>query len=409
MPENIQKRRNFLINFLYIGIVCGAVFIVCKYFFWTLSPFLFALLLAAMLQKPIRALERKTGWNHTLVSSVSVVLLLVIIIGPLTALISKLIDEIVKFVQYVVNNLDDFPTFVDNIRNGLLKAIQFLPDNIYNGLAEAIARIAEDFKGDFDFSSLELNMNGIFNSMGNAFNGVYSVAKNVPDFLLGLLIGIISLFFVTKDYNYITGFINRQMPAEKQELLPEVKRIFFSTVGKMVRSYFIIMCFTFGEIFIGLSLLNLFNIMHNEYVLVISLGVAIFDILPVLGAGGILLPWALYGLITGNIKLAIGLIVIYLLLMAFRQYLEPKIIGNQLGVHPLVTLAALYFGLQLFGFVGIFLVPMAIMTLKALNDAGRIKLWVRSPQAAEAADDDHKKKKHRKKPAVFNFIKRRKK
>lgn len=378
MPNVVQKRRDFIINLVYVSLVLGLIFVFFKYLFWTVSPFLFALLMAASLQKPIRFLERKTKWNHTLLSSLMVILLLLILIGPLTALIGKLIDEIAKFVQYISGNLDDFPTFVDNIRNGLLKALQFLPDNIYNGLEEAIVRIAGDLKGDLDLSGFELNVNKMMNSVGSAVNGVYSVAKNVPDILLGLVIGTISLFFITKDYGQITAFLIRQMPEKRRTLLPEIKNIFFNTVGKMFRSYCIIMFITFCEVFIGLSLLNVFKIMQNDYILVISIGIAVFDILPVLGAGGVLLPWALYGLITSDVKLAIGLIVIYLLILGFRQYLEPKIIGNQLGVHPLVTLAGLYFGLKLFGFIGIFIVPICIMTLKALNDSGRITIWKRA-------------------------------
>lgn len=378
MPDNVQKRRNFIINVIYISFVLGLIFVFFKFLFWTVSPFLISLLLATSLQKPIRLIEKRTKWNHTFISSISVVLLLLIIVGPLAAIIGKIIDEIIKFIQYISNNLDDFPTFVDNIRNGLLKFLQFLPDNIYNGLEEAIIRIANDFKGDFDFSGLELNIDKLMNSIGSAVNGVYSVAKNVPDILLGLVIGIISMFFMTKDYARITSFINRQMPENKKNILPEVKNVFFNTVGKMFRSYFIIMCITFAEVFIGLSLLNVLKFMHNDYILVISMGIALFDILPVLGAGGVLIPWALYSLITGDVKLAIGLIIIYLFILGFRQYLEPKIMGNQLGVHPLVTLASLYFGLKMFGFIGIFVVPMCIMTLKALNDSGRITLWKRS-------------------------------
>lgn len=382
MPEAVKKRRDFIINIIYAAIVLGLGIVFFKYLFWTVSPFLFSLLLAACLQKPIRAIEKKTKWNHTFVSSAMVIFTLVLITGPLAAIIGKLINETIKFVQYIGNNLDDLPAFIDNIRNGLLKSLQFLPDNLYEGLQGAIQNLAETLKGDLDFSTLELNLDNIMNSISSAVNSVYNVAKNVPDILLGLVIWIISMFFMTKDYKQIVSFINRQMPKGKAKLLPEVKNVFFNTVGKMFRSYFIIMCITFGEVFIGLSLLNLFHVMQNDYVLVISLGIALFDILPVLGAGGVLIPWALYGLITSDVKLAVGLIIIYLFILGFRQYLEPKIIGNQLGVHPLVTLAGLYFGLKLFGFIGIFVVPMCIMTLKALNDSGQIKIWKKAPVPA---------------------------
>ena len=115
--------------------------------------------------------------------------------------------------------------------------------------------------------------------------------------------------------------------------------------------------------------------MDNHYVFIIAIAIAIFDILPVAGSGGILIPWALVSLITGDVGEAIGLIVIYVVISAIRQYIEPKIVGDSLGVNPIITLAGLYFGLKLFGFMGMFIVPLLIMVLKAFNDTGRIHLW----------------------------------
>ena len=77
----------------------------------------------------------------------------------------------------------------------------------------------------------------------------------------------------------------------------------------------------------------------------------------------------------GNIPQAVGLMVIYIAITLIRQYIEPKIVGSSLGVHPLITLMGLYFGLKLFGFLGMFIVPITVMTLKAFNDTGRIHLW----------------------------------
>lgn len=77
----------------------------------------------------------------------------------------------------------------------------------------------------------------------------------------------------------------------------------------------------------------------------------------------------------GNTAQAIGLIVIYVIITVVRQYIEPKIVGDSLGVNPLITLAGLYFGLKLFGVLGMFIVPILIMTIKAFNDTGRISLW----------------------------------
>ena len=135
------------------------------------------------------------------------------------------------------------------------------------------------------------------------------------------------------------------------------------------------MFITFCELFLGLSILNWTGIMSNNYIFMIAIAIAVFDILPVAGSGGILIPWAIISLILGDVPKAIGLLVIYVIISVIRQYIEPKIVGSSLGVHPIVTLAGLYFGLKLFGFLGMFIVPIAVMTLKAFNDAGRIHIY----------------------------------
>ena len=193
--------------------------------------------------------------------------------------------------------------------------------------------------------------------------------------MIGLVIGIIAWIFFTKDYNRIVHFIQLQFPEDKKNLLFEIKQVFSKTILKMVRAYGIIMAITFGELFLSFSLLRVLKIMNNNNYIWIAAGIAIFDIMPIAGSGGILIPWALFSLVMGNYKQAIGLIIIYAMITVIRQYIEPKIVGDSLGVHPLVTLMGLYFGLKLFGFLGMFIVPITVMTLKAFNDAGRIQLW----------------------------------
>jgi predicted PurR-regulated permease PerM len=88
-----------------------------------------------------------------------------------------------------------------------------------------------------------------------------------------------------------------------------------------------------------------------------------------------MIPWALYSLITGNIPLAIGLAVIYVVVLIIRQVMEPKLVAIRLGLPPVITIAAMYLGTQIFGFVGLFLLPITLIMLKRLNDEGVIHLW----------------------------------
>ena len=223
-----------------------------------------------------------------------------------------------------------------------------------------------------------INLSSITEKLSSGVSGVYSALKGVPSIVIGLVIGIVAWILFTKDYDYIVGFIKRQLPDGKKNLLSELKQLFSKTVLTMFKAYGIIMLITFSELLIGFTVLRALGIMQNNYFVLIAAIIAIFDILPVAGSGGILIPWAVFSLVSGNVKQAIGLIVIYVLITVIRQYIEPKIVGSTLGVHPIITLMGLYFGLKMFGFIGMFLVPLVIMTLKAFNDAGRISLWKNS-------------------------------
>jgi predicted PurR-regulated permease PerM len=89
----------------------------------------------------------------------------------------------------------------------------------------------------------------------------------------------------------------------------------------------------------------------------------------------VLIPWAVFNLITGNYALGFGLLIVYVIILVIRQVIEPKLVAGQLGLPPFLTLMAMYIGSQLFGFFGIFLLPLAIITIKALNDEGIIHLY----------------------------------
>lgn len=376
MTNKVEKRKNAIINVAFLAMILGLVYIFFKYCFTVTAPFLLSFFFAILLQRPLRWLDKKTKNKcHTLWSILLVLISLLIILGPVITIISLIAKEVVSFVSYLIGQLNDLPAFLAALEKELLKLIDFLPDGIYTTVSDSISSFFSRTINNFDLNSLGIDMKSITNGLTTGVSGIYSVVKNIPSALIAVVIGIVAWIFFTKDYNYIVNFIRLQLPGGKKNLLSEIKQIFSKTVLKMIRAYGLIMFITFCELFLGLSILNLTGIMDNSYIVIIAMAIAVFDILPVAGSGGILIPWAVVSLVLGNFSQAIGLIVIYIAISIIRQYIEPKIVGSSLGVHPIVTLAGLYFGLKLFGFLGMFIVPITIMTIKAFNDAGRIHLY----------------------------------
>lgn len=376
MTEKVKKRRDSIINVAFIAMVLGLVYFFVKYLFGITAPFLLSFFFAVCLQRPLRKLDKKTNNKmHTFWSMFLVILVLAVIIGPVVLILSLIGKEIVEFVSFLGEQLNDLPNFLATLQNEIISLLKFLPDGIYTSVSDSINVFFSNLINDFDLSKLNIDVKSITSSLSSGITGVYSVVKNIPSAMLSLVIGIIAWIFFTKDYNYIVGFIKCQFPESKKNLLSETKQIFSKTILKMLKAYGLIMFITFCELFLGLTILNLIGVMDNGYVFMIAIAIAVFDILPVAGSGGILIPWAVVSVILGSYPQAIGLIIIYVIITVIRQYIEPKIVGTSLGVHPIVTLAGLYFGLKLFGFMGMFIVPLTVMTLKAFNDAGRIHLY----------------------------------
>lgn len=376
MTDKIKRRRDAIISVAFFAMVLGLIFLFFKYCFVIASPFIISFFFAVLLQKPLRWIDKKTNNKcHTLWSILIVFLCILIILGPVVLILSVVGREVGNFISFMSGELSDLPNLLANIQNELLIFLKFLPDEIYTDVSETITEFFGNLITNFDLSTLGVNIESIATGLTTGISGVYSVVKNIPSVLIGLVIGIVAWIFFTKDYRYIVNFIKLQLPEGKKNLLSDFKQIFSTTVLKMIKAYALIMFITFCELFIGLTILNAIGVSNNGYAAIIAVGIAIFDILPVAGSGGILIPWAIVSLIIGNPGQAIGLVVIYVVISVIRQYIEPKIVGTSLGVHPIVTLAGLYFGLKLFGFMGMFIVPITVMTLKAFNDAGRIHLY----------------------------------
>ena len=125
------------------------------------------------------------------------------------------------------------------------------------------------------------------------------------------------------------------------------------------------MLITFAMLLVG------FLIIDVEYYFLLSVILALIDFLPVLGVGLALIPWGLFLLATGDLYRGMGLLILYAVIMITRQITEPRIIGDSLGIHPLVTLFAMYLGFTLFDIVGMILGPVAALIVKSLLTANK--------------------------------------
>jgi len=205
-----------------------------------------------------------------------------------------------------------------------------------------------------------------------------NAAGSLPVMLLSIIATFVSTFLFVIDSRAITAFIKKAVRPSLYEKISRTCEHLFTSLFKWLKAQIILCSVCFGELLIGFLILGL------EHPLLLASLICFIDFLPVLGAGTVLIPWALISLMLGNFKLAIGLAVIYIVILVVRNMLEPNVVGSQIGMHPLVTLFGIYIGFRMYGFIGMFILPLALITTIQLNRWGYIKLWdVETPPSPE--------------------------
>ena len=204
-------------------------------------------------------------------------------------------------------------------------------------------------------ASLMSAVNNLFAAVSEfAVDLLSGMVTGVPSVVLSMLAMIISTFFVAADYERIREFLVTYTPENGKALLTDVRLYFTDTLFVVIRSYLIIMLLTFTELSVLFSVFRISSPFAKAAI------IAVFDIMPILGTGGILIPWGITSLVLGYTALGVEVLVIYGIITVVRNYVEPKIVGAQLGLHPIITLVSMFVGLRLFGFWGMFGIPVAI-------------------------------------------------
>ncbi|MBQ5825096.1 MAG: sporulation integral membrane protein YtvI [Clostridia bacterium] len=387
MNTTIEKRRALLINTGYFALIIGAFYLFMRFAFWTVAPFLFAFFVAMLLQKPVSKVTKRTPLKKGFVSFVAVMLIALFLIGIVTLVGTTIVSEMKGLIETMTASFKTIPDFIDAVETWLLNLLSRLPDAIETPLANSVRELCDSLTLSITQPKLENTpdkspaLSFDFSSIISPISGVINTASKVPGFLISVVVFFIACCFITADYGRLVGFVKRQLPEKKREALTKTKELTLSTLGKMLKAYCLIICITFAEILIGLTALDLFGLYSGGYKILISLGIALVDIFPILGSGTVLIPWAVISLFTGNIGRGIGLLVIYAVITVLRQYIEPKLVAGQLGLPPIATLASMYLGLKILGVSGIFILPLTITIIKVLNDDGVIHLWKSSHNA----------------------------
>lgn len=351
---NLEKQKTFILNVIYIVFILGLVYIAIKYVLPLLMPFVIGLIIALIFRKVIDYIEKKTRIKRSFVS----IIILIVFYGILVLIINIIGARVFTFLKDLFGQLPDLYRYT--IEPALDKAVNNIMDQFPD-----IKPYAEDLLLNISDSLFSY----IKNASATVISTITGLAGKVPSILIKLIFTIVSSFFFTIDYYKISDFLMRQISDNRKEMVLKLKNKGLGTIAKFIRAYTAIITITFTELSIGLWILGISN------PFLFGALIAFIDILPILGTGAVLLPWAIIALILGNTKIGIGMFILYIIITAVRQAIEPKIVGQQIGLHPIITLILMYVGVQLMGVLGLLLLPVIATIIKTLNDEGTIHLF----------------------------------
>ena len=392
-----DKKRRWIINIAYYAMLLVLGFLFYKYAFGVCFPIMFAFFVAVILQKPKNFILKKTPIKKGFASTLCVFGLMLLASAVVVLIGVRAAEEIKGFIDYMAVQFSNLDNIVNTIETFILSLVGKLPEFISKTANESITALFTQLREFIAGTNTELpeqlgDISGMINLswIATPITGVISTASRIPSIIISIVVTIVLACFMTADYDLIMKFIYCQFPKEKRKDVTRAKVLLKMNLGKMAKAYALIMLVTFTEVFIGLTILKMIGLFSSNYIAVIAVVTAIVDVIPVLGTGTIVLPWAAYSFITGNIGMGIGLLVLYATVTVIRQIVEPKLVAGQLGLPPFVTLIAMYLGLKIIGVLGVFILPIIAIMLKLLNDEGIIELW-KSPSKVLAEESKGKK------------------
>lgn len=386
--EISQRKKKFIIDVVYAALVLVIFYFFMKYAFGLFFPFLFALAVAAALQKPVNFICKKTPLKRGFVSVILVLFSVTVVLGLIISIFLRIGLEVKDFFNYILIQLQDIPSFIKNLELSVSSHLSFLPDRLEASITSFLSEKANLLLSNsgesagFDFTAIKTPLLTLWNAV-----------KHIPSTLVSIVIAIVACCFMTADFSTVRRVILSLFRTETRVKIIRSKKLLLPALASMAKAYGLIIVITFSELALGLFFLKLIGIYEGNYIFIFALITAIIDIVPILGTGTVLIPWAVYCLLDGKVSLAIGIFIMYVCITVIRQIIEPKLVSNQLGIPPFATIIAMYVGTQIFGVLGIFILPITLVMVKLLNEEGIIHIFHRiddtkSLQKTEEVTDD---------------------
>jgi sporulation integral membrane protein YtvI len=323
-------------------------------------PFLFGWLVAYFLNPLVNLFQRKARLPRWLSVTLSMLIFLGAAIAAITLLVTNIVIEmggLAETLQSKINDwMEEFNSFIHSSFfqeivsrwNNFYEQNPNYQDTINKNLTSTASSLA-------DFSKLAISY---------LFDRLISLLTSLPNIAALMIIVLLATFFISKDWHRIvirySGMFSKTILKAASLVRTDLQKALFG----YLRAQLILVSLTALVVIIGLIVLRV------DYAITIGLLTGVADLMPYLGTGTVMVPWILYVFFAqGNIYLGVGLSILYGVILVVRQIMEPKVLASSVGLDPLATLIAMFVGLQLFGFAGLFIGPVTLVILSAFYRA----------------------------------------
>lgn len=353
--EHMEDRRPYwkVVASLFISLIGTVVFVAAGFkLIGYFMPFVIGWVIAMIANPVVRWLEKRLKIVRKLGSAIIIILVLGLIVTGLYFGFSKAFTEIKIFI-------DNFP-------------------EMYRQFEEDFRQIGREFQGIFHLMPAELQagwdamVSNMDQGMADLITGISeptvtaagNFAKRLPSVLIAVIVTVISAYIFIAERDEIILWSKKIAPSSLQKRMTMVVDNFKYAVGGYFKAQFKIMVVVALILSLGLAILQV------KYVLLCAILIAMLDFLPFFGTGTAMIPWAVFKLLTGDYKLAIGLIILYATTQLVRQLIQPKLVADSMGLTPLVTLVLLYVGYKMGSVLGMILAVPAGMIVINMYKAG---------------------------------------
>ena len=297
-------------------------------------PFIIAYLISLAVEPCIKWINKKSSISRKVSSIIVLATIFLILIGIIIWGGIKLVSETTNLLGGLNTYLDKILKIINDIKNNLLSF------NLSNEVVSVFEKSTTDF------------INLIGNYIKNILTATLKYITSFPNILINIIITILATYFISSDKFYILDRMEHHLSKKMVgKIVVHAKQI-TSSLGKYLKAEITLSIITFIVVLTGLNIFYLLG-MEVEYPILMAILIGFVDALPILGAGGIMVPWAIILFLNKNTALSISILGLYIFTLVEKQFLEPKLVSNNIGIHPIFTLIAMYTCFKIIGIIGL--------------------------------------------------------